>query len=231
MDKKICSNFFCIYKVKNCKKKFRNFLNNKKGFELSIGFIVMLIIVLIVFMGSIYFIKEFFYKAEELKYEIERSTQEQIESLLQQGSLVSLPVNMKETNIGKGLTFGLGIRNVGDTKGFRLVVSFNKAIDSLGEVIVDESYKDFINENWLLYDNNEFFLDSNELKVFPIAVRPDFNIQEAEATLPGTYLFNICVFADAVTDDSACSIDAFKFSESKQEYYTKKMYSLMIKVK
>jgi archaellum component FlaG (FlaF/FlaG flagellin family) len=204
---------------------------NKKGMELSVGFIVMLIIVIIVFAGSIYFIKEFFYKAEELKYEIERSTQEQIESLLQQGSLVSLPVNIKESPIGNSETFGLGIRNVGDTKGFRVVVSFNKAIDSLGEVIVDESYKDFINENWLLYDTNEFYMDSNELKVLPIAVRPDFNINDGEATKTGDYLFNICVFADTVTDDTACSIDAFKFSETKQEYYTKKMYSLTIKVK
>ncbi|MBN1645007.1 hypothetical protein JW851_03140 [Candidatus Woesearchaeota archaeon] len=204
---------------------------NRKGFELTAGFIVMLIIILVVFMGSIYFIKIFFEKSTEMKLEIERSTKEQIESLLQDGGLVSIPINIKEANIGESQTFGLGVRNIGDTKGFRIVVYFNKAIDSLGEVIVDESYADFINDNWLLYDSNEFFLDSNQLNILPIAVRPDFNIAEAEPTLPGTYLFNVCVFADSVMDDSACSVDAFKFSADKQDYYTKKMYSLMVKVK
>ncbi|MBD3361484.1 hypothetical protein GF358_01700 [Candidatus Woesearchaeota archaeon] len=205
---------------------------NKKGFELSATFIVTLIIVIIVFVGSIYFIKEFFYKAEELKAEIERSTQEQIESLLQQGSLVALPINMKEVDIGESKTFGLGVRNIGDMKGFNLVVSFNKAIDSLGEVIVDESYREYINSNWLLYDMNGFYLDSNELKVLPIAVRPGFNIAEGEAVVPGTYLFNVCVFVDSgAVDPNLCTLDAFKFSTDKSEYYTKKMYSLMVEVK
>lgn len=207
-------------------------MKNKKGFEMAASFIVTLIIVIIIFIGSIYFIKEFFYKAEELKVEIERSTKEQIESLLQQGSLVALPVNMKEVNIGKSETFGLGVRNTGDMKSFNLVVSFNKAINSLGEIIVDESHQEYINNNWLLYDPNGFFLESNELKVLPIAVRPSFNINEGEATLSGTYLFNVCVFVDGgAINPNLCTIDAFKFSSDKQEYYTKKMYSLMLEIK
>ncbi len=205
---------------------------NKKGFEVTASFIVTLIIVIVVFIGSIYFIKMFFFKAEELKAEIERSTQEQIESLLQEGSLVALPINVKEIKIGKTETFGLGVRNVGDTKGFQVVVNFNKAIDSLGEIIFDESYADYINENWVLYDVNEFFLDSNKRKVIPIAIQPGFNVQQGESTVPGTYLFNICVFVDqGIVDASQCSVDAFKFSPEKKEYYTKKMYSLMLKVK
>jgi len=204
---------------------------NKKGFEISAGFIVTLIIVIVVFIGSIYFIKMFFFKAEELKAEIERSTQEEIESLLQEGSLVALPINAKDIKTGRTETFGLGVRNIGNTKGFNVVVNFNKAIDSLGNVIFDDSYADFINDNWVLYDTNEFFLDSNKLKVIPIAVKPDFYVQQGESTIPGTYLFNVCVFVDqGVVSSDLCSVDAFKFSTDKKEYYTKKMYSLMVKV-
>jgi len=204
---------------------------NKKGFELSAGFIVMLILVIIVFIGSVYFIKMFFFKAEELKAEIERSTQEQIESLLQQGSLVALPVSVKSADTGETVAFGLGVRNIDSTKGFQVVVNFNKAINDLGDVVVDESYAGYINDNWVLYDSSEFFLDANELKVLPVAVRPGFYIAESESVVPGTYLFNVCVFSDSgVVSESDCSVDAFRQSD-KSKYYTKKMYSLMVRVK
>jgi len=205
---------------------------NKKGFELSASFIITLILVIVIFIGSIYFVKEFFFKAEEMKIEIERSTQEQIESLLQGGSLVAIPINVKELKTGTTGIFGLGVRNVGETKGFKAVVSFSKAINDFGEVLFDESYSEYINNNWILYDSSEFFLDSNKLKTVPIAVNPDSRVSESESTIPGTYLFNVCVFVDSgVAGETDCSVDAFKYSPDKSKYYTKKMYSLMVKVK
>ncbi len=210
----------------------REFKMNNKGFELSASFIVTLIMVIVIFIGSIYFVQQFFFKAEEMKAEIERSTQEQIESLLQGGSLVAIPINTKEIKTGDSSVFGLGVRNVGETKGFKVVVNFNKAINDLGEVLFDESYAEYINSNWLLYDSNEFFLDSNKLKTIPIAVGPDYRVSESENTVPGTYLFNVCVFVDSgVSSESDCSSDAFKYSPDKTKYYTKKMYSLMVTVK
>lgn len=210
----------------------RGFKMNKRGFELSASFIVTLILVIVIFIGSIYFVQKFFFKAEEMKTEIERSTQEQIESLLQAGSLVAIPINTKEIKAGGSGVFGLGVRNIGDTKGFRVVVSFNKAINELGEVLFDESYADYINDKWLLYDSSEFFLDSNKLKTIPIAVSPDYRVGESEDTVSGTYLFNVCVFVDTgVSSESDCSVDAFKYSPDKAKYYTKKMYSLMVNVK
>jgi hypothetical protein len=205
---------------------------NKKGFELSASFIVTLIIIIVVFIGSVYFVKEFFFKAEEMKAEIEHSTQEQIESLLQGGSLVAIPINVKEIERGESSVFGLGVRNIGETKGFKAVVSFSTAINELGEVLFDETYSEYINRNWLLYDSNEFFLDSNKLKTIPIAVSPDFMVSESENTVPGTYLFNVCVFVDiGIAGETDCSLDAFKYSSDKSKYYTKKMYSLMVTVK
>jgi len=203
---------------------------NKKGFELSASFIVILILVIVVFIGSIYFVKMFFFKAEELKAEIERSTQEQIEILLREGSLVALPVNVRNADAGQTVTFGLGVRNIDSTKGFQVVVNFNKAINDLGEVVVDESYSEYINGNWVLYDSSEFFLDANELRVVPIAVRPGYYVSEDESVVPGTYLFNVCVFSDSgVVSEIDCSVDAFRNSD-KSKYYTKKMYSLMVRV-
>lgn len=210
----------------------RGFKMNNRGFELSASFIVTLIMVIVIFIGSIYFVQQFFFKANEMKTEIEQSTKEQIESLLQGGSLVAIPINTKEIKTGDSSVFGLGVRNVGQTKGFKVVVNFNKAINDLGEVLFDETYSEYINDNWLLYDSNEFFLDSNKLKTIPIAVGPDYRVGESENTVPATYLFNVCVFVDSgVSSESDCSSDAFKYSPDKAKYYTKKMYSLMVRVK
>lgn len=201
---------------------------NKKGFELSATVIVLLVITIVIFMGSLYFLKQFYSGAQEIKGEIERSTQEQIESLLRSGDLVAIPLNKKTVKKGNGAVFGLGIRNIGADKEFSVVVDFYRAfqVDGRTEVPVDPFY---IEDNWLLYSEGPYFLDSNELRIVPVSVTVGHAIDDlGTSTQTGTYIFNACVFKEGAMMD--CDLDAFKSAGFPDELYSKKVYQILVEV-
>ena len=203
-------------------------MRNKKGFELSATVIVLLVITVIIFIGSIYFLKQFFSGAQEIKGEIERSTQEQIESLLRAGDLVAIPLNKKIVKKGDGKIFGLGIRNVGAEKDFWVSSNFYKAfeVDGATEIPADQFY---LNDNWLLYSEGPYKLDSNELKLVPVSVTVGNAIDDyGTSTKAGTYIFNVCVFRGS--DYMDCDLDAFKSTGFPDELYSKKVYQILVEV-
>ena len=201
---------------------------NKKGFELSATVIVLLVITIVIFIGSLYFLRQFYTGAEQIKGEIERSTQEQIENLLRTGDLVAIPLNKKIIKKGNGAVFGLGIRNVGAKKDFTVITNFYRAfeVDGKTEIPADPFY---INDNWLLYSEGPYQLDSNELKLVPISVTVDDAIDDyGTSTRAGTYVFNVCVFTGGVMMD--CDLEAFKSNGIPEDLYSKKVYQIIAEV-
>ncbi|MBW3002759.1 hypothetical protein KY338_06385 [Candidatus Woesearchaeota archaeon] len=201
---------------------------NKKGFELSATVIVLLVITIVIFMGSLFFLKKFFYGAEEIKGEIERSTQEQIENLLRSGDLVAIPLNKKTIKKGNGAVFGLGIRNIGAAKDFTVISNFFRAfeIDGKTDIPADPYY---INDNWLLYSEGPYKLDSNELKLVPVSITVDHAIDDlGTSTKAGTYIFNVCVFKGDIAID--CDLEMFKSTGFPEELYNKKVYQMLVEV-
>ena len=83
--------------------------SSRKGMELSINFIVMLILALAVFMGGLVFAMKFFGQAETVRASLDTETERQLERLLDSGSPVVLPISNKEIFRKKHDTFGLGI--------------------------------------------------------------------------------------------------------------------------
>ncbi|MBW2986795.1 hypothetical protein KY333_05485 [Candidatus Woesearchaeota archaeon] len=202
---------------------------NKKGFELSATMIVLIIITIVIFIGSMFFLKQFFTGAEEIKGEIERSTQDQIESLLRSGDLVAIPLNKKTISKGNGGIFGLGIRNVGADKSFTVAANFHKAFEPDGKTEILEADPFFIGENWMLYSEGPYRLKSNELKLIPISVTVNNAMDYSSAsTKPGTYVFNVCVFKG--TDLYDCDVEAFKTLGFPDELYNKKVYQLFVEI-
>lgn len=203
-------------------------MKNKKGFELSATVIVLLVITIVIFIGSLYFLKQFFSGAQEIKGEIERSTQEQIESLLRSGDIVAIPINKKIMKKGAGSVFGLGLRNIGAKKDFWVSVNFYRAfeIDGFTEIPADQF---FMNDNWLLYSEGPYLLDSNELKLVPVSVTVGSAIDDySTSTKAGTYVFNACVFRGDTYMD--CDLDAFKSTGFPEELYSKKVYQILVEV-
>jgi len=88
------------------------FKKNKRGIELAINFIVMLIMAIAVFSGGLLFAGKFFRQAGATKAVLDTQAQRQIEALLNDGSPVVLPVHTKTIRRSKYDTFALGILNI-----------------------------------------------------------------------------------------------------------------------
>jgi hypothetical protein len=202
-------------------------MRNKKGFELSATIIVLIVITIVIFIGSLFFLKKFYAGAQEIKGDIERSTQDQIESLLRGGDLVAIPLNKKLIKRGNGEIFGLGIRNVGAQKKFWVSTTFHKAFGPDGKTPI-EADPYYINDYWILYSEGPYNLDSNELKLVPVSVVVGNNVDDYNTiTRAGTYVFNVCVFTGE--DMLDCDIEAFK-AGIPPELYSKKVYQIFVEV-
>ena len=85
---------------------------NKKAIELSINFIIIMILSIAIFSSSLILVKQFFGKAEKMKAAVDSETETKIRSLLVAGERVAIPVYTKETIASKPVTFALGISNI-----------------------------------------------------------------------------------------------------------------------
>ena len=171
-------------------------MRGKKGFQLTATFLVILIITITIFIGSIAFTRRFFTSAEQMRATIDRQTEAEIESLLyQEGSVIALPILKKKIPRGQQTTFGVGVKNMLEkTENFYIFVKFSKGFDPNEEVIpgTDSNY---IDSKWILYHQGPYTIENNKLEMIPIMTLADLKISEGENTPKGVYSFNVCVIA------------------------------------
>jgi len=86
---------------------------NKKAIQLSINFIVMLVLGIAMFMGGMVFIGKFFTQAKEIKGSLDSQTERQIEAMLDSGSAFVIPIHTKEGSRKDILKYGICIYNDG----------------------------------------------------------------------------------------------------------------------
>lgn len=176
-----------MYKKANGNQRFPGhfFPRGKKGIELSINFLVIIIISLVMLSLGIYLIRQFFVTTEEMRITIDTQTEAQISTLLEHGELVALPINKKTIPSAKQAIFGLGILNIGESAEFKVEIEFKEGYTKTGDLIPGVN-----GTEWLFYSTELFHLAPNERKSdFPILVR-------VPATPKGTYIFNINVTAN-----------------------------------
>ncbi|MEM3154374.1 MAG: hypothetical protein QW165_02275 [Candidatus Woesearchaeota archaeon] len=209
----------------------------KRGFELGIGMIVLIILSILIFSLSLYFLFKWFGSAEELKAEIDRSTREQIITALKSGNqLVAIPNAIRETKRGSAATFGVGIRNLAAEKQFSMAASFSGAYMPNGNVIcrTGEPCAFYIEKYWLggFATTPTFTLKKNEEKVIPQLIKADLNIDEGRTTPKGDYTFNLCVYDAPLRSDGSppAPCTAGQFNNNPAAFYTAKIYQVTVKV-
>lgn len=107
-------------------------MNKKAAIELSLNFIVILIISIAIFSFSIYFAKKFFDRAYTIKDEYDERTDEMIDNILRDGSKVAIPMPRAVAQSGGIAKFRLGIINILDKapqNKFRIAYRFSAAYD------------------------------------------------------------------------------------------------------
>lgn len=204
-------------------------MKGKKAFELSMTFLVMLILIIVIFTGAISFTKKFFSSAEEMRATIDRQTEAEIEALLyQEGSLVAVPIFKKTVPRGQQASFGLGIRNIaGEASDFYVLISFSKGFTVEEEVIIGTD-REYMNTKWLLYNPGPYRIENNKLEMIPILTMADLKISDTENTQRGTYAFNICVILGTIPTGFDCASPPRPLPPS---VYGERIYKIYVEVR
>ena len=127
-------------------------------------------------------------KAEEIRADVDESTQREIEEALTTGEIVSIPINHKKTKVGKSVAFGLGIFNSENTQEFTVDMNFEKAFSNNREDISDMVVED----EWILTNFGPYEISKNENKVLGLPVKVPRKTGGV-TTIPGTYIFKVIV--------------------------------------
>jgi hypothetical protein len=196
---------------------------NKKGLELPINMIVLLIISIIIFIGGIALVWKMFGGAGEIQSGIDLQTKSQIEAMLRDSNeIVAIPINKKTADLGKDSTFGLGIRNINtDERGFSVVIGFSGIYDRAGKQI-DIGSKDYIESKWLgsFKTQEQIYIKPKKYETIQLRVRAGTQVDDGVSTPRGaTAVFNVCVF-DA--EPSECVLQAPVYD---------KIYQIMLEVR
>lgn len=175
---------------------------SKKGIELPISMIIVLILSIVIFAFGITILFKSYRWATETSAEIDASTQKQIESVLLEGNaIVALPKTTQKANVGQQVAFGLGIRNIGDKGEFSVTLGFAGAYLPNDEQITTTD-STIIEEQWLggLKQQTGITIKRDEIYTVPLRIRAGNRISNSENTKKGTYVFNICVFKGPAQD-------------------------------
>ena len=190
---------------------------NKKAIELSVNFLVILIISIVIFVGGVSLTSKFLKVIEGREVEIDEQTRRQIESLLIDGHRVAIPIDQYRVHLGGFQTIGLGIYNTlaDGTDEFRVSMSYKRAYDA-NNIEIDafenppapdctDTYC-FIDQNWIFgREDQSFSIGTNQYELVPLVVTVDGNMDLNKKTRSGTYEFNVCVcpcYEDNGCDDT-----------------------------
>lgn len=173
-------------------------LNSRRGIELSINFIVMLVLAIAVFAGGLVFASKFFGHAERVRGSLDAQTERQLEKLLDSGSPVVMPLSSKEVFRKNFETFGLGV--LAKYPGtYTMHVDFESAFRKGSNERILGLSEQFM-ESWLRIPEDSYSrqLEKDEKGKFLIGVEVP---KEAEK---GTYIFDVRVSFDPAegVDDS-----------------------------
>ena len=157
---------------------------NKRAIELSINFLVIVIISLVMLSTGILLIKRYFGTAEEIKAQLDEQTVAHIEELLEEGDVVAMPLKRKTIGSGETGIFGLGVLNINEQpETFTVEIALSQLVKK-DKTTAAPAQLEYDPTDWLLYEKS-FTLDYKESRKIPIRVAVPGGV------FSGTYIYNI----------------------------------------
>lgn len=199
-------------------------MNSKKGFELSINMIVVIILGVTLMIVGITMFYNGYNKVVSLRENVDSDTQARLNNLMTDGnSLLPIAFTKKDGERGKPTDFDLGINNeLGVTSDFITCISYSgTSADFSGGL--DNPFE--VENNWLLISPiaQRQKLLNNAHGFVPIRI-----VVPKKGVLKGQYVFNVVVkypISDSINWD-AVSVEQICSSNPSFEQYatTQKLY-------
>ncbi|MEK6808265.1 MAG: hypothetical protein AABY14_01105 [Nanoarchaeota archaeon] len=201
---------------------------NKKAIELSVNFIVVLIISIVVFSMGIFFVKKIFEGSEKTQQSyFERYDREVQDLLCNSKDIICIPKDTIDYSKKQSPFYGIVISNIlGEEYNFNLVVNFSKAYNPDNSVLCDTNSEGSCGDpsQWLTtgYDTNPIIIKNNEQAKKAIAL-------DVKGAKTGTYVFDVRVCVNQVVVDGkitftdiVCSTDGSltRYSSLQKIYLT-----------
>ena len=205
-------------------------MKSKKGFELSINMIVVLILGLVILgVGTSIFFSAY-NKVVDLRDDVSQENEARINSLLDDGSIIVIPFSSKDGKRGDPVDFDMGINNeLGDTYEFSVLVTYAgtsadpdgtlfepvASIQDLrnylqsGYVPICSTDPDMCGTSWVmkfdsLYVKKDMTILNNEREFIPIRI-----VIPKKGVAKGQYVFNVdvCYNSSEEYPTSDCVVD------------------------
>lgn len=159
-------------------------MKNKKAVELSINFLVIVIISLVMLSTGLLIVRQYFGTAEEIQRQLDEQTVEKIENLLDEGDVIAIPLKRKIVGAGEQEIFGMGVMNINEQQTtFDIEIMLSNAYDNAKNDIDPDADLSQHPESWLLYPDT-LILDPREKGTVSI------NVNVPAGVVSGTYIFN-----------------------------------------
>jgi hypothetical protein len=195
----------------------------KAAIQLSMSFLVMLIIAIVIFVLSLVFLGDFFDQSVKLKTSLDQQTRAQIESMLKGNERVAIPLDTKKIKRGDSTNYGVGIRNTLSKEYFTVILKGGVFIpiespeDSKdlscsfdGEYNVCNIGSGYSNQNYdnsdirnniqyLIGRNGKIQVPMNNEEIVTIA------LQSGSKAPRGHYIFNVQVCSDITNSPNVCN--------------------------
>ncbi|MFC1754044.1 hypothetical protein ACFL96_11750 [Thermoproteota archaeon] len=166
---------------------------NKRAIQLSINFIVLLILGMAMFFGGMAFVGKFFGKAQTIKGTLDTQTTKQIEAMLDSGSSFVIPIHTKEVHRTEHVTYGIGLYNDGRkpaVREFGIKITPDSAYDKnnapiclVNECLGGEQVDDMPLFKPGYTSSQEIAVDKKHLFLFLVDI--------PSKTKSGTYIYNV----------------------------------------
>lgn len=193
-------------------KKKLNLFKNRKGMELQINFIVMIIIAIVVFGLGLNIAMKSFGEANQMKDNLDQQAENEILSYLNTGKVMSIGINRKEIKPSDSETFGLGLINkYGTDIEYYIEVTNILGVDKNNDRIeLGEDFNEIDEWTFPRRPSGSDFktLENNEKVVEPLAFR-----------VPGKAVKGVYAFTVEVKYKTSDTGDELLFNNQVQKIY------------
>jgi hypothetical protein len=167
---------------------------SKGGLQLSIKFLVTIILAMTMLAAGILILRQFIDVTTDTQAQIDQRTQQRLSELLNAGEQIAIPFSRQSIRRGESYVFGVGILNIEEANTFRVNVDLSSAYHKdntpfTNQEIINHQLRATAQKPplWFLYDNLDQSLSKNQRKIINVLVSVPKNAPSGE------YIYNVIV--------------------------------------
>jgi|GEM_PF-3115035 len=202
------------------------FFQQRKGMEIAVSTVVVLIIGIIVFGSGIFLMGKINKGIGDIEKNMDSNTENQLRAQLASGGVVAVPESGKVIRRGQTANYWIAIRNtLNKDQEFTVKTEFRRALTENEEDMFPQLTNDIQNDvqHWIAGQGIDTIeVKNNDARFLDVYIRPGTVLDKS--ALAGSYFFNVCVLMEGANPDEPCTSNPGRYPPNK-------MFSLRLDLK